>query len=108
MKQKRGIFISYRRSTGSTFARMIYDRLRFEMKYQCFLDVKELDAGNFRKQIREKMDDCDIFLLVLSKDALDRCSEPNDNVLQEILAAKEKQLSIIPVTAVDFEWPRNA
>ena len=107
MKQKRGIFISYRRSTGSTLARMIYDRLRFEMKYQCFLDVKELDAGNFRKQIREKMDNCDIFLLVLSKDALDRCSEPNDNVLQEILAAKEKQLSIIPVTAVDFEWPGN-
>ena len=60
MKQKRGIFISYRRSTGSTLARMIYDRLRFEMKYQCFLDVKELDAGNFRKQIREKMDNCDI------------------------------------------------
>lgn len=105
MKQKRGIFISYRRDTGSSMARNIYDRLRLEKKYHCFLDIKELDAGNFKKQIREKMDDCDIFLLVLSKNALDRCSNPNDNVLQEILAAKEKKLSIIPVTSVDFVWP---
>ena len=102
---KEGIFISYRRETGSSMARNIYDRLRFEKKYHCFLDIKELDAGNFKKQIREKMDDCDIFLLVLSKNALDRCSNADDNVLQEILAAKEKKLSIIPVTSVDFVWP---
>ncbi len=28
-----GIFISYRRDTGSTMARMIYDRLRLKKKY---------------------------------------------------------------------------
>ena len=105
MKQKQGIFISYRRSTGSIMARLIFDRLRMEKGYKCFLDVAGLDVGDFRQQIREKMDDCDIFLMVLSKDSLERCSDPDDNVLQEILAAKEKKLAIIPVTTDDFVRP---
>ncbi len=36
MKQKQGIFISYRRSTGSIMARLIFDRLRMEKGYKCF------------------------------------------------------------------------
>ena len=71
---KQGVFISYRRDTGDVMATLIYNRLCLIKGYQCFLDVKGLDVGDFRKQILEKMDDCDIFLLVLSKDALDRCS----------------------------------
>ena len=62
----RGIFISYRRDTGSTMARMIYDRLRLEKQYDCFLDVEKLNAGNFREHISSEMEKCDIFLLILS------------------------------------------
>ena len=101
----RGIFISYRRDTGSTMARMIYDRLRLEKQYDCFLDVEKLNAGNFREHISSEMEKCDIFLLILSRDALNRCSNPNDNVRAEILEALEKKLAIIPVTAEDFAWP---
>ena len=100
-----GIFISYRRDTGSTMARMIYDRLRLEKQYDCFLDVEKLNAGNFREHISSEMEKCDIFLLILSRDALNRCSNPNDNVRAEILEALEKKLAIIPVTAEDFAWP---
>ena len=104
-EMNKGIFISYRRDTGSAMARMIYDRLRFEKKYDCFLDVEKLSAGNFRKNIRAELSKCDIFLLVLSSKALDRCSNLDDNVRAEILAAKEAGLSFIPVTSEDFKWP---
>ena len=102
---KQGIFISYRRATGSTMARMIYDRLRLEKGYECFLDVEKLNVGNFRENIAAEMDKCRIFLLILSRNALTRCVNPADNVRQEIEAAMEKQLEIIPVTDEDFVWP---
>ena len=102
---KDGIFISYRRNTGSTMARMVYDRLRLEKQYHCFLDVETLNAGNFRDHIDSEMDRCDVFLLILTANALNRCSNPNDNVRQEILMAMEKNLTIIPITAEDFSWP---
>ena len=102
-----GIFISYRRDTGSTMARMIYDRLRLEKKYECFLDVEKLNAGNFRDNIASEMSKCDIFLLVLSRNALNRCSNPNDNVRQEIESALDMNLAIIPIMAEDFVWPER-
>ena len=102
---KQGIFISYRRDTGSTMARMIYDRLRLERHYECFLDVEKLNVGNFRENIAAEMDKCRIFLLILSRNALNRCVNPNDNVRQEIEAAMERNLEIIPVTDSDFSWP---
>ncbi len=104
---KQGIFISYRRDTGSTMARMIYDRLRLEKEYRCFLDVEKLNAGDFHQNILREMDKCDIFLLVLSKNALNRCVNPGDNVRREIESALKRKLAIIPVTSEDFTWPER-
>ena len=103
----KNIFISYRRDTGSTLARLVYDRFRIEKKWNAFLDVEELAAGDFRKAIREKMRSCDVFVLILSKNSLDRCSDSQDNVRQEIEVARQENLAIIPITSEDFEWPRN-
>ncbi len=105
MSKARGIFISYRRDTGSTMSRMIYDRLRFEKGYQCFLDVEKLHAGDFRQGIEKELAKCDIFILILSKNALNRCSNRSDNVRQEIETAKELGLTFIPVMSEDFVWP---
>ena len=104
---KHNVFISYRRNTGSTMARMIYDRLRLEKHYGLFLDVEKLNAGNFRLNIEKEMAKCDIFLLVLSRDALTRCEDPFDNVRQEIFCASRLGLVIIPVTTEDFDWPER-
>lgn len=88
-------------------ARMVFDRLRLEKKYQCFLDVEKLSVGNFRENIHSEMQKSDIFLLILSKNALNRCVNLNDNVRQEIEAALEEKLAIIPVMAEDFVWPEK-
>lgn len=105
MGKAQGIFISYRRDTGSTMSRMIYDRLRFEKGYQCFLDVEKLHAGDFRRGIEKELAKCDIFILILSKNALNRCSDLKDNVRQEIETADRLGLTFIPVTSEDFVWP---
>ena len=88
-------------------ARMIHDRLKLERGYHCFLDVQELSAGNFREKIEKEIEKCDIFLLVLSKNALERCNNLHDNVRQEIEIAMRHNLSIIPVTTEDFIWPET-
>ena len=102
MKPK--IFISYRRDTGSFMAKMIADRL-IQKKYKCFLDVESLKSGDFHQKILSEMDSSDIFLLLLTSDALDRCSDPADFVRMEIEAALERNLTIIPLMAEDFEFP---
>lgn len=103
----KSIFISYRRDTGSMLARLVYDRITIQKRWHAFLDVEELAAGDFRKAIREKMRSCDIFILILSKNSLDRCSDPQDNVRLEIETAREENLAFIPVTSEDFEWPQK-
>ena len=75
--------------------------------YDCFLDVEKLNAGNFRENIVSEMKKCDIFLLVLSKNALNRCVNPHDNVRQEIEEALANGLAIIPVMTEDFAWPET-
>ena len=101
------IFISYRRDTGSILARLVYDRITIQKRWHAFLDVEELAAGDFRRAIQEKMRSCDIFILILSKNSLDRCSDPQDNVRLEIETAREENLAFIPITSEDFEWPQK-
>ena len=105
MDNQKRIFISYRRDTGSPMARMIHDRLKFERGLDCFLDVEKLSAGNFHENIEREISNSDIFILVLSKNALDRCSNKLDNVRQEIETAMRFDLAFIPVTSEDFIWP---
>ena len=103
----KSVFISYRRDTGSMLARLVYDRITIQKRWNAFLDVEELKAGDFRRMIQDKMRSCDIFILVLSKNSLDRCSDPQDNVRLEIETAREENLAIIPVMTEDFEWPQK-
>ena len=79
----------------------------FRKNYECFLDVEKLNVGNFRENIAFEMEKCRIFLLILSRNALNRCANQEDNVRQEIEAAMERGLEIIPVTDEDFVWPET-
>ena len=104
MNQK--IFISYRRETGGELAKSIHDRLE-KKKYKCFFDLKSIKAGDFQQKILSEMDQCDIFLLVISKNALDRCIDPADYVRLEIEAALERNLTIIPILVETKKFPEN-
>ena len=50
----KNIFISYRRDTGSILARLVYDRITIQKRWNAFLDVEELAAGTFERRSRKK------------------------------------------------------
>lgn len=90
------IFISYRRDGGAQYARILQLMLS-QRGYRVFLDYDELKDGVFGKKIKAAIKAAPVFMLVLSKDSLDRCKNENDWVREEILYAIEHQKKIVPV-----------
>lgn len=93
------VFISYRREGGKDHARTIQQAL--EKKYRVFLDFDELNDGVFDQRIMDAISHSSVFLLLLTKGALDRCSNEDDWVRKEILYASECSCHIVPVTIDD-------
>ena len=96
---KYDVFISYRREGGDKYARTIQQAL--EKQYRVFLDFDELKDGVFDQRIIDAISSSPVFLLILSRGALDRCVNENDWVRQEILYAAKCGSHIVPVTIVD-------
>ena len=70
-QKKYDIFISYRREGGDKYARTIQQAL--EKQYRVFLDFDELKDGVFDQRIIDAITESPVFLLILSRGALDRC-----------------------------------
>jgi hypothetical protein len=98
-KTKYDVFISYRREGGDKYARTIQQAL--EKQYRVFLDFDELKDGVFDQRIIDAISESSVFLLILSKGALDRCVNEDDWVRQEILHATKCGCHIVPVTIDD-------
>lgn len=96
MESTYDIFISYRRDGGAQYARILQLMLS-QRGYRVFLDYDELKDGVFGKRIKAAIKDAPVFMLVLSKDSLDRCKNEDDWVREEILYAIEHQKKIVPV-----------
>ena len=96
---KYDVFISYRREGGDKYARTIQQAL--EKEYRVFLDFDELKDGVFDQRIIDAISESPVFLLILSKGALDRCVNEHDWVRLEILHAAKCGCHIVPVTIVD-------
>lgn len=90
------IFISYRREGGKSYARTIKPELE-KRGFRVFLDFDELDDGVFDKRIMDAINEAPVFLLILSRGALDRCINEGDWVREEILHAEKTRRHIIPV-----------
>ena len=99
---KYDIFISYRREGGDKYARTIQQAL--EKQYRVFLDFDELKDGVFDQRIIDAISESPVFLLILSRGALDRCVNEDDWVRQEILHASKCGCHIVPVTIVDDDF----
>ena len=82
----------------------VYDRLRLR-KINPFYDIETMKNGLFNKKIYKKIEECDAFVLLLTKGALDRCINEGDWVRNEISYALKKKKKIIPLIASDFEYP---
>lgn len=96
MKQRYDIFISYRRTGGAQYARILQLMLS-QRGYKVFLDYDELTDGKFGEHIQEAIKAAPIFMLILSKEALTRCKNEGDWVRREIQLAISERKHIIPV-----------
>lgn len=96
------VFISYRRDGGRDLARNIYERLSMS-GYNTFFDYDSMRNGKFNTQIIEAINQTTDFILILSKGALDRCSNEGDWVRIEIEQALSQEKNIVLVASEDFE-----
>lgn len=93
------VFISYRREGGDKYARTIQQAL--EKQFRVFLDFDELKDGIFDQRIKDAIRQSSIFLLLLTRGALDRCINEEDWVRKEILHAAKCGCHIVPVNIID-------
>ena len=108
------IFISYRRkdSDGKVSGRDIAARIKnaFEDRgYDVFFDLENIQDGFFDEIIIPAIRTCKVFILILSTDALVRCSNQDDWVRREIKEAIDSGCHIIPINPDGaFEgWPKD-
>lgn len=114
MEQNYEIFISYRRFdeqgniSGRDQARLIAKQLQLE-GYKVFFDYDEIRDDEFDKEIISAIANCKVFILVLTKDALNRCANNDDWVRKEIETALSSGCKIINVTPNNTfnGWPSN-
>ena len=91
------VFLSYRRnSTGKAFAGRIHDALE-RRGYDVFLDVNNLGPGPWAAQILTEVPKRSHYVLVLTPNSLDRCSDPDDWVRREYELAASSKRNIVPV-----------
>ncbi len=108
------IFISYRRLdehgniSGRDQARLIAKQLQLE-GYRAFFDYSEIRDDEFDKVIIPAVENCKVFILVLTKDALNRCVNNDDWVRKEIETAISSGCKIVNITPDNTfnGWPSN-
>lgn len=97
-------FISYRRTGGSYYAVRVYDFLAFR-NFRPFYDKTEMENGRFDEQIKNNITKALNFILILSKNALDRCTNLDDWVRIEIELAIANNSNIIILQEDAFCYP---
>lgn len=105
-KYDQDVFISYRRESDFTTAKLIYDQLESK-GIDCFLDVHESRPGKFDNRIKETIKHSSNFVLVISKHSFDRCINEDDWLRTEIKTAFDAGKVIIPVFIDSYEWPKE-
>ena len=101
------IFICYRREDSSDITGRIFDGLVAEFGREAvFIDVDNIPFGvDFREQVREAVDRCDVLLAVIGNQwftvvdetGQPRLMSPDDHVRLEIERALQRGIPIVPV-----------
>ena len=100
------VFISYRRDGGYAIARLLYEYFQ-NVGISAFLDLEELRSGPFNVHLYQAIEKCENFVLVLPRNALDRCVAEDDWLRLEIEHAIKEKKNIIPLMVKDFTFPKE-
>lgn len=103
------VFISYRRSNGFYMAKSISTWLK-ERGLSVFLDMDEVDIGNYEDRIETALRQSKNIVLIMTKGCFDNCIvDKEDWISKEIKIAGEMNppINIIPVKSNNFSWPKE-
>ncbi|MFN8373099.1 MAG: toll/interleukin-1 receptor domain-containing protein [Anaerolineae bacterium] len=92
------IFISYRRRESSAFALLVLARLK-EHGLDAFLDMTIKPGDTRYAHIKEQIESCDFFIVLLNHETLD-----SHVVRDEIQWAMDAKKVILPITHPHFEY----
>ena len=106
MAEKERIFITYRPDRGGRATRYLYELLT-KNDYSVFYNNKPNDVGYFNEKVVPKIKDCNYFLLLLSSNALDRCTDSNDAMRLEIESAIDSGKKFIAIADKSFRIPER-
>src|SRR5690242_16762571 len=82
----RSVFISYRRQLSWSLARLVRDYL-IKHQFDTFMDVENLDSGEFPRAILSEIEAREHFIVVLQPGSLDHIGESGDWLRREIAHA---------------------
>lgn len=102
MQIEKTAFISYRR-TNIYMARSVYQNLTAH-GYDCFLDFESIDSGSFERIILNQIAARAHFIVLLTPNTLERCTNPNDWLRREIEHALEMKRNIVPLMFDRFDF----
>ncbi|VFM95182.1 MAG: TIR domain-containing protein [Candidatus Kentron sp. G] len=101
------VFLSHRRdAAGRGFARSMEQALTHR-GYDVFLDVDAMESGRWAEQLRREVPCRAHFLLLLTPNALERCSGEGDWVRQEYELAVRHGRNIVPIREESFDTGRE-
>jgi hypothetical protein len=96
------VFISYRRGAADELALLLQRELQ-RHGLTAFLD-RDLRSGIFDDTLLRRIAESSTFLVILSPNALDRCSDKEDWLRKEIVQAISSQRNIIPLRIDSFQF----
>ena len=102
----RSVFVSYRRSGEASS--LLASKIRGELRHRgcdVFLDVDSLRTGRFDDRLLNEIEKRSNFLVILSRDCLERVANPRDWFRRELACALSSKRNIIPVMMDGFSWP---
>lgn len=102
LRLEKTVFLSYRRADAG-WALALYGGLR-QRGFDVFFDYRGIGSGAFGKFIVESIHARAHFLVLLTPNALDRCTEPGDWMRREIEEALEGRRNIVPLIMPGFSF----
>src|SRR5271167_3550786 len=96
------VFISYRRDKGYELAHLVEAELG-SRGVRTFMDVSEMDPGQFWPQIRAAIHSCRALVLICTNGSFE--ARGDDWVLLEVSEATALGRPIVPVFSQDFKRP---
>ncbi len=97
------VFISYRRDVSGFMARAVFQDLRAH-GYDVFMDIENIDSGQFDKIILNQIAARPYFVLILTPGTVERCADPGDWVRREIEHAMDLERVIVPLMTPNFSF----